>query len=212
MKKIQLTELLIFIVITELVGALSGLITGNAFSYYSELTKPSLSPPSAVFPAVWFFIYALMGVSAYMIYVSDASDSKKKFALTLYGLQLFVNFLWSIVFFKFQQMGLSVAVIIILLILIIFMIMIFRKISPAAAYINLPYLIWTIFAAYLNIGILVLNWKIIKPLSLITKRLYNFILLSKLILGYNHSYIIHKKQAVRCCNFTVLGAIGVRRS
>lgn len=157
MKKIQLTELLIFIVITELVGALSGLITGNAFSYYSELTKPSLSPPSAVFPAVWFFIYALMGVSAYMIYVSDASDSKKKFALTLYGLQLFVNFLWSIVFFKFQQMGLSVAVIIILLILIIFMIMIFRKISSAAAYINLPYLIWTIFAAYLNIGILVLN-------------------------------------------------------
>ncbi len=59
MKKIQLTELLIFIVITELVGALSGLITGNAFSYYSELTKPSLSPPSAVFPAVWFLFTLL---------------------------------------------------------------------------------------------------------------------------------------------------------
>lgn len=157
MKKIKLTELLIFVVITELVGVLSGLITGSAFSYYSVLTKPPLSPPGLVFPIVWFILYALMGISAYLIYASDVDYDKKKFALTIYGIQLFVNFLWSIVFFKLEQIGLSVAVIIVLLILIIYMITVFRKIKPAAAYINLPYLLWTIFAAYLNIGILILN-------------------------------------------------------
>lgn len=78
-------------------------------------------------------------------------------AFIIYGMQLFVNFMWSIVFFRFKMFGLSVAVILILLGLIIAMIITFRRIRPLAAYLNIPYLLWILFASYLNIGILLLN-------------------------------------------------------
>lgn len=157
MKKIKTTELLIFIVVTELVGVLSGLLAGNSSSFYNGLVKPPLSPPGWIFPVVWSVLYALMGISAYLIYTSNVSQSQKKSALTLYAIQLFVNFMWSIVFFRLKFMGLSVAVIVLLLVLIIAMIIVFRRIRPASAYLNLSYLLWTAFATYLNIGILILN-------------------------------------------------------
>ncbi len=141
MKKPKITELLIFIVATELVGALSGLLAGNSFSFYKELIKPPLSPPGWLFPVMWAILYALMGISAFIIY----------------GTQLFVNFMWSIVFFRFKMLRLSVAVILTLLGLIIAMIIIFHRIRPSAAYLNIPYLLWILFASYLNIGILLLN-------------------------------------------------------
>ena len=156
MKKQKITELLIFIIATELVGALSGLLAGNSFSFYKELIKPPLSPPGWLFPVMWAILYALMGISAFMIYTSDAKEKCKAFVI--YGTQLFVNFMWSIVFFSDSEMfGLSVAVILTLLALIIAMIIIFRRIRPAAAYLNIPYLLWIVFASYLNIGILLLN-------------------------------------------------------
>ena len=101
MKTKKVTELLIFIVATELVGALSGLLAGNSFSFYKELTKPPLSPPGWLFPVMWAILYALMGISAFMIYTSDAKERCK--ALVIYGTQLFVNFMWSIVFFRFRM-------------------------------------------------------------------------------------------------------------
>lgn len=155
MKKIRVTELLIFIVSAELTGALSGLLAGNSFSFYRELIKPPLSPPGWLFPVMWAILYALMGISAFIIYSSDAEEKNK--ALAVYGSQLFVNFMWSIVFFRFRMLGLSVAVILILLVLIAVMIITFRRIRTTAAYLNIPYLIWTAFASYLNIGVLLLN-------------------------------------------------------
>ncbi len=155
MKKTKITELLIFIVSAELIGALSALFSGNSFSFYKELTKPPLSPPGWIFPIMWTILYALMGASAFLIY---NSDTKKKYkALTLYGIQLFVNFVWSIVFFRFNLLAFSVAVILMLLILIIAMIIQFHKIRPLSAYLNIPYLLWVLFASYLNIGVLILN-------------------------------------------------------
>lgn len=157
MKKTKWTELLIFIIGTELVGALSSLLSGNFSSFYDELVKPPLAPPGILFPIVWAILYALMGISAYMIYVSDAETGKKAKALTLYAVQLFVNFMWSIVFFRFKQIGAAAAVLILLVILVTMMVVIFKKIRPLAGYLNIPYLLWVIFAAYLNIGFLVLN-------------------------------------------------------
>lgn len=157
MKKIQWTELLIFIIGTELVGALSSLLSGNFSSFYSELIRPPLAPPGILFPIVWAILYALMGISAYMIYVSDASNGEKKKALTLYAIQLFVNFMWSIVFFRFEQIGAAFAVLVLLIILVVMMIVSFYKIRPLAGYLNIPYLLWIIFAAYLNLGFLILN-------------------------------------------------------
>ena len=155
MKKQKITELLIFIIATELVGALSGLMAGNSFSFYKELIKPPLSPPGWLFPVMWAILYALMGISAFIIYTSNAKE--KCPAFIIYGTQLFVNFMWSIVFFRFKMLRLSVAVILILLGLIIAMIIIFHRIRPSVAYLNIPYLLWIVFASYLNIGILLLN-------------------------------------------------------
>lgn len=155
MKKTKITELVIFIVATELVGALSGLLAGNSFSFYKELIKPPLSPPGWLFPVMWSILYALMGISAFIIYTSDAKE--KRPALIIYGTQLFVNFMWSIVFFRFKMFRLSVVLILTLLGLIIAMIIIFRRIRPSAAYLNIPYLLWIVFASYLNIGVLLLN-------------------------------------------------------
>ena len=155
MKKLKTTELLIFIVATELVGALSVLLAGNSFSFYKELIKPPLSPPGWLFPLMWTILYALMGISAYIIYTSD--EKGRCSGLAIYGTQLFVNFMWSIVFFRFKALGLSVIVILTLIALIIAMIITFRRIRPSAAYLNIPYLLWVSFASYLNIGILLLN-------------------------------------------------------
>lgn len=157
MKKIKWTELLIFIIGTELVGALSSLLSGDFSSFYSELTKPPLSPPGIIFPIVWAILYALMGISAYMIYVSDADIEEKRKALTLYAAQLFVNFMWSIVFFRFEQIGAAAVVVILLVMLVAAMIVAFKRIRPLAGYLNIPYLLWVLFAAYLNVGFLILN-------------------------------------------------------
>ena len=157
MNKQKWTELLIFIVAAELVGVLSGIVAGNTNSFYQELAKPPLSPPGWVFPMVWAVLYALMGWSAYLIAAAKVSTSEKGCALFLYGLQLLVNFMWSIVFFRLEKLGGSVAVILVLLGLLIGMLLLFRKIRPLAAWLNLPYLCWTAFASYLNIGIWMLN-------------------------------------------------------
>lgn len=157
MKKIKITDLLIFIVGTELVGVLSGIIAGNSFSFYKEIVRPPFSPPGWIFPIVWIILYALMGISAYFIYTSKATVRQKNFALAVYGIQLVVNFLWSIVFFRLKMLGFSVAIILLLLLLIVVMICVFYRIRPVAAYLNIPYLLWTAFASYLNIGLLILN-------------------------------------------------------
>lgn len=157
MKKIKITELLIFITGTELIGALSGLLAGNSSSFYSELIKPPLSPPGWLFPIIWSILYALMGISAFLIFTSNAKTKEKRTAYIIYGIQLLVNFTWSIVFFRLKAIGLSIAVILILLMLIAAMIVIFHRIRPSAAYLNIPYFLWTVFASYLNIGILILN-------------------------------------------------------
>lgn len=141
MNKQKWTELLIFIVAAELVGVLSGIVAGNTNSFYQELAKPPLSPPGWVFPVVWAVLYALMGWSAYLIAAAKVSTSEK----------------WSIVFFRLEKLGGSVAVILVLLGLLIGMLLLFRKIRPLAAWLNLPYLCWTAFASYLNIGIWMLN-------------------------------------------------------
>lgn len=157
MKNIKWTELLSFIIGTELVGAFSSLLSGNFSSFYGELVKPPLAPPGILFPIVWAILYALMGISAYTIYVSYAEIAEKTKALTLYVMQLFANFMWSIVFFRFEQIGIAAVVAILIVILVAVMIEKFYKIQPLAGYLNIPYFLWLIFAAYLNIGFLVLN-------------------------------------------------------
>ena len=157
MKKFSLTDLLIFMVGTELVGAVSALISGSFTGVYSALAKPPLSPPAAVFPVVWAILYALMGLSAYLIYASDEDSANRTQALGLYVIQLAVNFSWSIIFFRFRLLGAAMFVAILLFVLVLAMVIAFRKVRPFAAWLNLPYLAWSLFAAYLSIGFSILN-------------------------------------------------------
>ncbi len=157
MDKNKQTELLISVGIAELVGLLSGIFAGNSGAIYKTLELPPLAPPGWVFPVVWTILYALMGIAAYLISQSTADQKQIQNALRVYGIQLFVNFMWSIIFFNLQWLGFSVVVILLLDLLVIFMILLFYRINKCAAYLLLPYLAWILFATYLNIGIYYLN-------------------------------------------------------
>lgn len=157
MKKQNLWTLAFYIISAELVGALSALLSGDFSSFFTDKQEPPLLPPSWLFPVVWVILYAIMGLSAYLIHTADADSEKIKNALKIYWLQLAFNFSWSIVFFRFEALWVAVAVILILWALIIAMIVSFRKIRSVAGNINIPYLIWVTFAAYLNIATALLN-------------------------------------------------------
>lgn len=122
---------------------------------YKYLDKPSLSPPAIVFPIVWTILYILMGVSSYLIY--ESNSEKKDNALIIYGIQLVLNFFWTIIFFLLNLRLLAFIWIIILLIFVVLMIVSFYKINKKAAYLQIPYLLWVIFATYLNYMLYILN-------------------------------------------------------
>lgn len=140
-----------------LVGIVSGLLTRGAMQDFQALVKPPLSPPAWLFPVVWTILYTLMGYSSYLIKKADADPEAKSDALMFYHYQLIVNFLWPIFFFNFGWYLFSLAWLLLLWGLVFLMIRSFSKISKTAAYLNIPYLIWLTFAAYLNAGIWWLN-------------------------------------------------------
>lgn len=135
---------IIQIIIALLVGGLSGLITKGSMSVYGEVIKPPLAPPGFIFPIVWGILYVLMGISAGLIY-----ETEKRIPF-IYWLQLFVNFLWPIIFFNMQAFLFAFIWIVLLLILIVLMIIEFYRIHKTAAYLQIPYLAWTAFATYLT--------------------------------------------------------------
>ncbi len=148
------SALIIAILIPIAIGALSALISNN-MEVYQTLNKPPLSPPSITFPIVWTILFILMGISSYIIYMSNSKG--KNTALKIYGIQLFFNFCWSIIFFALNQYLFAFIWLLILIALIIIMIIKFYNIIPLAAYLQIPYLLWCIFASYLNLMIYILN-------------------------------------------------------
>lgn len=155
--KINKLLLIKSIAIPIIMGAIAGLLTHNAMQDFEALNQPSLSPPGWLFPIVWTILYILMGISAYMIKVADAPEEDIDDALTLYRYQLIVNFLWPVFFFNFGWHLLAFIWLILLWVLVVMMIKMFYKISKPAAYLNIPYLLWLTFAAYLNFGVWWLN-------------------------------------------------------
>ena len=137
------------------VGSLSALITSGSIDIYSSVEAPPLSPPAIVFPIVWTILFTLMGISAARVYI--ANDYKWNSALTVYIIQLAVNFAWSIIFFNMRAFLFAFIWLILLWVLIIVMIKGFYKYDKLAAYLQIPYLLWVTFAGYLNFGIYYLN-------------------------------------------------------
>ena len=143
-------KLFIDILIPVAIGGIVGFII-NPYIDYNSLVQPSLSPPSIVFPIVWTILYVLMGISYYLL--KNPGKKEKIF----YFVQLGVNALWSLFFFIGKFYLFSFIWIILLDVLVIFMIGIFYQNSKISGYLQIPYLIWILFATYLNLGIYVLN-------------------------------------------------------
>ena len=143
------------IIIPLAAGGVSALLTSGQMQAFEEISKPAFSPPAFLFPIAWSILYVLMGISSVMIYESGSPEKRK--ALTVYGIQLIVNFCWSIFFFGFGLYFFSFLWLILLWILVLYMIILFAKIKPSAAYLNYPYLLWLTFAGYLSCGVWLLN-------------------------------------------------------
>lgn len=147
----------VWILITEAVGALSGFLSRNGMEQYSAvINQPAFSPPMILFPIVWGILYLLMAVGAARITLAPPS-AEKSTALNLYIIQLVVNFFWSLIFFNAQAFGFALLWLLLLWVLVLAMIITFHKVDPIAAYLQIPYLLWLSFAAYLNAGVWYLN-------------------------------------------------------
>lgn len=139
------------------IGLLSALLAGDIQGKYLMMEPAPLSPPGWLFGIVWPILYTLMGISAYLIFRSNIGKNIKKIALTLYFVQLILNFIWSIVFFGGNMLWVAFIIIILLDIAVITCIVYYQKISKAASILLIPYIIWILFASYLNLAFAILN-------------------------------------------------------
>ena len=150
-------KLALCITVPLLIGGISGFATATSINdWYVSINKPSFNPPNYLFGPVWTTLYILMGISFFMILQSPANEFRKK-AVTIFCIQLFLNFWWSFIFFKFQLLGLAFIEIILIWISIITMITLFYKINKTASLLQIPYLLWVSFASVLNGSIWFLN-------------------------------------------------------
>ena len=152
--KINIKKLLVCIFIPVLLGSIVGFLTESGNSY-NEFIKPSFAPPGIIFPIVWFILYTLMGISSYI--VLESNSYLKEESIVVYISQLVVNLVWSFLFFTFKWYLFSFIWLLFLIFLVVVMIMRFYKVSKVSGYLQIPYLCWLIFAAFLNFSIYLLN-------------------------------------------------------
>ena len=152
--KIDWKKLILIIIVTFIVGSFFSIFTMNNMDTFKELNKP-IEVPGILFPIVWSILYLLMSISYYI--VSSKNNENKKEAEVSYVIQLIINSLWSLIFFGFEAYLFAFIWLLLLLVSIIVMIIRFYKVDKTAAYLQIPYLLWVIFAGYLNISIYFLN-------------------------------------------------------
>ena len=158
MKIASISRLIVSILVCQLAG-----IVGSAFTrasiptWYATLQKPAFTPPNWLFAPVWFFLYLLMGIAAYLVWNKGIQNRGVSIALSIFGIQLVLNIFWSFFFFKLQSPLYGFVEIVILWLAILLTILYFLKISRTASLLLLPYLFWVSFAAVLNFYIMKLN-------------------------------------------------------
>ena len=149
--------LIICLLIPLAVGGLAAWLTMDSMAQFAALAQPPLSPPGWVFPVVWTILYLLMGWASFLVWKSGAPQAAKRRALGLYGAQLAVNFVWPLLFFRAGLYGFALIWLVILLVLVAETMLAFGRIDRRAAWLLAPYLLWLLFAAYLNAGVWMLN-------------------------------------------------------
>lgn len=157
MKKISIGKLIIALAIPLIVGAVSAVLTAKAMNSYGTMNKPPLSPPAWLFPVAWTILYILMGMASFFVYESQVDTRDKSAALTLYAIQLAMNFMWSIIFFNWSMYMIAFIWLVIMWIIVILCALRFFCIDRVAAYLLVPYIAWLTFAGYLNMGAYLLN-------------------------------------------------------
>ncbi|MFA5108211.1 MAG: TspO/MBR family protein [Candidatus Micrarchaeia archaeon] len=154
MKKHSIFLAILFILLSLSAGFIGSFFTFDSIStWYQTLNKPFFSPPNWVFGPVWTTLYILIGISAYLAYESKAGSP----AMRIFGLQLILNALWSILFFGLKNPTLAFIELILLWISIAYMIKLFYKYDRLSAYLLIPYILWVTFAGVLNLSIALLN-------------------------------------------------------
>ena len=152
----SIPKLIVSLAIPQLAGAIGSLFTMDSISsWYTTLAKPEFTPPNYVFGPVWITLYFLMGISLYVVWTSDRLKSRTP--LIIFGVQMFLNAIWSIVFFGLESPAFGLLVIVTLWGTIALTILSFWKVSKQASYMLLPYIVWVSIATYLNYGIWILN-------------------------------------------------------
>ncbi|CAN5361475.1 TspO/MBR family protein [soil metagenome] len=154
----RIFKFIISIALPIVIGFTSGYITKSEINgiWFASLQKPGFNPPNGIFFPVWTTLYVLMGISMFLVWNSPKTLLRQK-ALIIFGVQLILNFSWSILFFLFHSLIGSCIEIFLLWIFIIYMVAIFRQIRPSAAYLQVPYFLWITFASVLNFSIYILN-------------------------------------------------------
>lgn len=157
MRRISIVALIIALFIPLCVGGISAALSSQGMVLYKTMNKPPLSPPGWVFSVAWTILYILMGLASYFIFISDSDSHSKTIALVFYAIQLAMNFMWSLMFFNWKMYLASFAWLMIMWFIILVCAFRFYSISKTATYLFVPYIVWTTFAAYLNLGSYLVN-------------------------------------------------------
>ena len=142
-----------FIALSLGIGALSAFLTRNNMNIFDTVIKPPLAPPAWAFPVVWSVLYILMGIGAARVYLREPQTD----ALTVFAINLALNFFWSIIFFNLRAFGFAFIWLLLLLAVVIIMTVKFFRVEKLAGYLQIPYIIWLILAGYLNLFIFLAN-------------------------------------------------------
>lgn len=146
--------LLAFAIVLPLcIGGISAMLTGDMMKEYFFLNKPPLSPPGWMFPVVWAILYVMMGLASYLVMTSGADRSLIVKALVFYGIQLALNFFWSILFFNCSLYLWAFVELLAMWAAIIVTTLFFFRASTPAGVMMIPYILWSTFAAYLNFAV-----------------------------------------------------------
>ena len=151
-------KLFLSLAITLLVGAVAGFFTSSGVNgWYADANKPFFNPPNWIFAPVWTILYIMMGFALWFVWKNETRKAVKQTAVILFAIQLLLNFAWSFIFFYAQQPGWAFIEILVMWVMIMLTIIWFGKISPAAAWLLVPYIWWVSFATVLNFYIWKLN-------------------------------------------------------
>ncbi|WP_243428140.1 TspO/MBR family protein [Clostridium rhizosphaerae] len=153
----NIAALIASIIIAEGAGILSAYLGMSNRENYESFIKPSFAPPEWVFGIVWTILYLLMAIAAYRIWLKGKKEANVRKALTLYGIQLLLNFLWTIIFFRFRLIGLAFFELMLLLIFTLLTTFEFFRIDKIAGILMIPYILWVSFAGVLNFTFWMLN-------------------------------------------------------